>query len=108
VWNWAIWGTLIFGFVAIGWGTARLTRSLVALFRDIGRLKSAVLDALDELADAAERAADRADTLGPKTERLAASLDRLAASRRQLAVLEAGWSEVSEPVAAVMAFYPRK
>ena len=108
MWDWAIWGTLIFGFVAIAWGLARLARTVVALVGDMGRLRRALFEALDVVADAAERAADRADALGPKAERLNASLDRLAVSRRRLAVLQAGWDEVGGVIGAITAFYPRK
>jgi len=108
MWDWAIWGALIF---ASGAGIAALvllvqrTRSA---YRDFRRAHSTVVREIDVLADRAEATADRAATTAADTSELQASLERLRVSLAQLAVLTEALDEVDRMVARAVAVLPHK
>jgi ABC-type transporter Mla subunit MlaD len=108
MWTWLIWAGLSVGFVATVAAAFGTLREVIRFFRQLGRSRRSLFDALDSAAAKAEQTARNAEALGGASERIDASLARLARSRRKLAVLQSAWDEATDVVGVVTAVYPRK
>ena len=105
--DWAIYGALIAGFLAVVAAVVFLLIRVLQAWRDFKRLRRHVGKELARVAGLADTAADKASRAGDQP-RLAASLDRLRGGLAQLAVLRAALDEVSDTVGRVTVLYPRK
>jgi hypothetical protein len=108
MWDWAIWGALIFAFAAGIAALVLLIRRTRAAFREFDRTHEAVVRELDEVTARGEATAARAEATAGVTSDLQESLERLRASLAQLAVLTAALDEVDQMVGRVAAVVPRK
>jgi hypothetical protein len=104
--DWAIYGTLIAGFVAIAAGAGFLVVRALDTWRMLKRFRRSLeteLERVTELADAAAEKAERSDQ-----QRLDASIVRLRGGLAQLSVLLGALDEVGETFGRIAAVYPRK
>jgi predicted nuclease with TOPRIM domain len=108
MWDWAIWGALIFGFVAGIAALVLLVRRTRAAYREFDRTHETVARELDEVTTRAEATAARAEATAGDTSELQESLERLRVSLAQLAVLTDALDEVDHMVARVAAVLPHK
>jgi predicted nuclease with TOPRIM domain len=108
MWDWAIWGALIFAFVAGIAALVLLVRRTRAAYRDFDRTHETVGRELGEVATRAEATAARAEATAGATSELQESLERLRVSLAQLAVLTEALDEVDHMVARVATVLPRK
>jgi hypothetical protein len=107
MWDWAIWGALAAGGVAVGAALAFAAVRALRGWRDFKRARRHLFRALDELGAKGERAAGAAAALGD-SEELQASVGRLRRSLAQLAVLRAAVDEAQETFGRFAAVMPRK
>jgi 3-deoxy-D-manno-octulosonic-acid transferase len=107
VWDWAVWGALILGALAIGGGIAFLVVRALQGWRDFKRARRHLFKALDDLAAKGEQTADKAASLGDTAE-LEESVGRLRRSLAQLAVLREAMDEAQETVGRFAFVMPRK
>jgi predicted nuclease with TOPRIM domain len=108
MWGWAIWGALIFAFVAGIAALVLLVRRTRTAYRDFDRTHGTVARELDEVTARGEATAARAEAAAGATSELQESLERLRVSLAQLAVLTGALDEVDRMVARVAAVVPRK
>jgi hypothetical protein len=104
--DWAIYGTLIAGFIAIAVGLGFLIVRVLETWRMFKRFRRRLgkeLLRVTELADVAAEKAARSDQ-----QKLEASVDRLRRALAQLAVLLGALDEVGETFGRVAGVYPRK
>jgi hypothetical protein len=92
MWDWAIWGALAAGFVAVLVAFGFLVVRILRTWRDLKRTRRHVARALDRLAANGERTATLAAGVG-ESEELERSVARLRRSLAQLAVLSAAIDE---------------
>jgi predicted nuclease with TOPRIM domain len=108
MWDWTIWGALIFAFAAGIAALVLLFRRAHAAYRDFGRTQRTVSREFDELAARSEATAARAEAAAGDTSELQASLERLRVSLAQLAVLTEALDDVDHMLARAVAFVPHK
>jgi predicted nuclease with TOPRIM domain len=108
MWDWAIWGALIFAFVAGIAALVLLLRRTRAAYRDLGRTHATLARELDEVTARGEATAARAETTAGVTSELQESLERLRVSLAELAVLTAALEDVNQMAGRVAAVLPRK
>jgi hypothetical protein len=108
MWDWAVWGALIFAFVAGIAALVLLVRRTRAAYRDFDRTHTVVVREIDAVTDRAEATAARADATTGDTSELQASLERLRLSLAQLSVLTDALDEVDRMVARAVAVLPHK
>lgn len=105
--DWAIYGALIVGFLAVAAAAAYLVVQALTAWRAFKRLRrhtakelAALANAADATAHAAERATDQS--------RLNASLAELRVALAQFAVLRSALDEATDAFGRFTAVYPRK
>ena len=108
MWDWAVWGALIFALAAGVAALVLLFRRTRAAYRDFGRTQRTVSREIDELTARGEATAARAETAAGDTSELQASLERLRVSLAQLAVLTEALDEVDGMLARAAAVLPGK
>jgi methyl-accepting chemotaxis protein len=108
MWDWAIWGALIFAFVAGIAALVLLVRRSREAYRAFGRTSETVGREVEALAAHAEATAARAEATAGNTSELQESLERLRVSLAQLAVLTEELDEVNHMAGRVAAVIPRK
>jgi hypothetical protein len=105
--DWAIYGALIAGFLAVAGAAAFLGVRVLEAWRDLKRLRRQVARALERLAELTEATAVAAERAGDQTQ-LTASLGRLRVTLARLAVIRAALDEATDAFGRVVAVYPRK
>ncbi len=95
MWDWAIWGALVAGALAVGGATAFLAVRALEAWRRLKRLRRRVAGGLEALASAGEKTAERAAAAADTTQ-LERSLGRLRGSLAQLAVLRRALEDVQD------------
>jgi hypothetical protein len=108
MWDWLIWGALIFGFVAGIAALVLLVRRTREAFREFDRTRGTVVRELDEVAARGEATAARAEAVAAGTSELQESLERLRVSLAKLSVLTEAVDEAYDMVGRVAVFVPRK
>jgi chromosome segregation ATPase len=108
MWDWAIWGTLIFAVVAGIAAVVRLFRSTRAAYRDFDRTQQTLSREIDDLTVRSEATAARAEAAAGDTSELQASLERLRVSLARLSVLTEALDEVDRMLARALAVVPHK
>jgi site-specific recombinase len=106
MWDWAVWGALILGFLA---GTAALAALAVrarAAWSDVKAAHLTAIRRLDELIAKGETTADKIAAAGDTAE-LQDSLVRLRVSLARLAVLRDALDDARAGFRRVTAFVPR-
>jgi hypothetical protein len=106
-WNWAVWGALAVGGLAVLGALALLGLRGLQAWREFRRVRRGLLAQLDSLAAAGDRVAEKAAALG-ETEELQASVAQLQQSLAQLALLREAVDEVRSPIRLATALAPRK
>jgi hypothetical protein len=105
--DWAIYGALIAGFLALSGALAFLVVRILQAWRALKRLRRHLAKELEGLADLAEQTADKVGT-ATDTAELTESLTRLRVTLRRLALLREALDEATAAFARVTAVYPRK
>jgi hypothetical protein len=105
--DWAIYGALIVGGLAVAGAAAHLTLRVREGWRALKRLRRELAAALGELADRADRTGTIAEQIAKRPE-LGQSLGRLRLSLARFAVLRQALDEVDDSLTRVTAVYPRK
>jgi uncharacterized membrane protein YcjF (UPF0283 family) len=105
--DWAIYGALIAGAVAITIGIIRLVREIRAGWGALKRLQEQLADDLADLAVGAERTSEIVERISGRPE-LETSLARLRVSLARFAVLRAAMDEVDASLLRLVSVYPRK
>jgi methyl-accepting chemotaxis protein len=108
MWDWAIWGALIFTFVAGIAALVLLVRRSREAFREFDRTSEMVGREVKALAARTEATAARAEATAGNTSELQESLERLRVSLAQFAVLTEELDEVNHMAGRVAAVIPRK
>src|SRR5712671_4490855 len=97
VWNWAVYGALIVGFVAATGALARLLVRALEAWRSFKRLRRGIGRELERLADLGEATADKLETATvTDTEKLETSLTRLRVDLARFAVLREALDEAQD------------
>src|SRR5436305_15350789 len=86
VWDWAIYGALIVGALAVAGAAALLTVRALAGWRSLKRLRRGIASELEHVADLGEATADKLATT-TDTSKVDASLSRLRVALAQVAIL---------------------
>lgn len=107
MWNWAIYGALIAGFLAGCAAIAYLVVRALEGWRALKRLRRGLAHELERLADLGEVTADKIGT-ATDTERLESSLSRLRVGLARYAVLRRALDEVQDTLGRFTLLYPRK
>jgi 3-deoxy-D-manno-octulosonic-acid transferase len=107
MWDWAVWGALIAGALAVGGALALLVVRSLRAWRDLKRSRRHLFRSLDDLAVKGEATAEKAASAG-ETEELQRSLVHLRRSLAQLAVLREAMDEVQDTFGRLGAVMPRK
>jgi len=107
VWNWAIYGALILGFLAVSGAAAIVLVRGLRAWRALKRLRRGIARELNRLADLGEVTAD---TLGAATDnaKLEASLSRLRVDLARFAILRRAIDEVDDMFQRVAWVFPRR
>ena len=107
VWNWAIYGALIVGFLAGSAAIAYLVVRALEAWRALKRLRRGLGRELERLADLGEATADKigAATDSPKLE---SSLSGLRVGLARFAVLRRALDETQDTFTRFALVYPRK
>ena len=105
--DWAVYGTLIAGFIAGSAAIAFLVVRILQSLRMLKRFRRHTSKELARLADLAEQTVERAAT-ATDTAELDQSLRRLRITLRRFALLREALDEASGTFTRVTAFYPRK
>jgi hypothetical protein len=105
--DWAIYGALIVGFLAVA-GTGGFTVvSALRGWRDLKRTRRHIAGELDRLAVLGDLTVTKGERTADATE-LTAALGRLGVSLARVAVLRAALDEVRDTLRRVAVVYPRK
>jgi hypothetical protein len=107
VWNTAIYGALIVGFLVGSAAIAYLAVHVRDSMRALKRLRRELGSELERLADLGEVTADKLETAAD-TARLESSLTRLRADLARLAVLREALDEANQTFDRMGLAYPRK
>jgi hypothetical protein len=105
--DWAIYGALIAGFLAVAGAIAFLVVRTLQAWRTFKRLRRHLSRELEELAASGQRTADAA-ARASDTARLQASLAHLRRTLAEFAVLRQAIDEASGTFGRFAAVYPRK
>jgi hypothetical protein len=105
--DWAIYGALIAGFLAIAAAIAFLVLRILQAWRAFKRLRRHLGRALETVAEAGERTAEAAAHAGD-TARLQEALGRLRPTLAEFAVLRQALEEATGTFGRFAAVYPRK
>jgi uncharacterized membrane protein YcjF (UPF0283 family) len=105
--DWAVYGALAAGFLAVSAAIAFLVVRVLQAWRTLKRLRRHSARELDRLADLGEQTAEKAAAAGDTTA-LTESLARLRVTLARFAVLRAALDEATDAVTRVTAVYPRK
>jgi hypothetical protein len=105
--DWAVYGALIAGFLAILGALVFLGVRVLQAWRGLKRLRRHTAKELDRLAQLGEETARKAETAGDTAE-LDRSLARLRVTLARFNVLRAALDEATDVVTRVTAVYPRK
>jgi methyl-accepting chemotaxis protein len=108
MWDWAVWGALIFAFVAGIAALVLLVRRSREAYHEFGRTSEKVGREVEALAARAEATAARAEATAGNTSELQESLERLRVSLAQLAVLTEELDELNHMAGRLAAVIPRK
>jgi hypothetical protein len=109
VWNWAIYGALIVGFLAGSAAIAYLAVRALAAWRALKRLRRGVGRELERLADLGEATADKLETVTvTDTAKFESSLSRLRVDLARFAVLRQALDETQDAFKRFAFVYPRK
>src|SRR5207248_11568815 len=106
VWNWAIYGALLLGFVAFWAAAAVLAVRVLRALRALKRLRRGIGRELERLADLGEATADKLET-ATDAEELDTSLLRLRTDLARLAVLREAIDEAKGIFGRLAWVYPR-
>jgi predicted nuclease with TOPRIM domain len=106
-WDWAIWGALAVGGLAVLAALVLLGMRALQAWREFKRVRRNLLGQLDSLAAAGDRVAEKTAAFG-ESEELQASVGRLRQSLAQLALLREAVDEVRSPIRIASAFAPRR
>jgi hypothetical protein len=107
VWNWAIYGALIVGFLAGGGALALLLVRALAAWRAFKRLRRGIGRELERLADLGEATADKLGT-ATDTAKVDESLSRLRIDLARFAVLRLALDEAQDTFRRLAWIYPSK
>jgi hypothetical protein len=105
--DWAIYGALIAGFLAVSGAIAFLAVQALQGWRTLKRFRRHLAKELERLADLAEQTAEKVGT-ATDTAEINESLGRLRVTLNRFAVLRAALDESTAAFARVTAVYPRK
>ena len=105
--NWAVYGALILGFLAVAAALVFLGIRLLRAWRDFKRLRRHVARELGRVADLAERTAESA-ARALDTSELEASLARLRVALARFGILREAIDEATGTFDRLTAVYPRK
>jgi len=105
--DWAIYGALLAGFLAVAAAGAFLAVRALAGWRALKRLRRHLARGLADLAASAERTGEIVERVSDQRE-VESSLARLRVALRTLNVLRAALDEVGGSLRRVTAVYPRK
>jgi hypothetical protein len=105
--NWAVYGALIAGFLAVSGGTAFLVVRILRGRRTLKRFRRQMAKELARLADLGEETVEKVETVTDNAE-LDESHGRLRVTLARFAVLRAALDETTGAVTRVTAVYPRK
>jgi hypothetical protein len=107
VWNWAIYGALIVGFLAGSAAIAYLLVRTLDAWRAFKRLRRGIGRELEHLADLGEATADKLET-ATDTAKVESSLSRLRVDLARVAVLRQAFDEAEDAFKRFAFVYPRK
>jgi hypothetical protein len=107
VWDWAIYGALIAGFLAGMGALALLLVRVLGAWRAFKRLRRGIGRELERLADLGEATADKLGTATDST-KLDGSLARLRVGLARFAVLRAALDEAQDTFRRLAWIYPSK
>jgi antirestriction protein ArdC len=105
--DWAVYGALITGALAVVAAAAFVVVRALRAWRDFKRFRRQLAHELEELAAAGERTAAAAERATDSAE-LASSLARLRVALARFAVLRSAVDEATDAFAGFTALYPRK
>ena len=105
--NWAVYGALIAGFLAVSLGTAFLVVRILRGRRTLKRFRRQMAQELARLAALGEQTVEKVETVTDNAQ-LDESLGRLRVTLARFAVLRAALDETTGAVTRVTAVYPRK
>ena len=105
--DWAVYGALIAGFLAIAAGIAFLTVRVLQGWRTWKRARRHLAHALAELVATADRTGEIVERISDQRE-LEHTVAHLRVGLAKFAVLRAAVDEMSESLTRVTAVYPRK
>jgi MFS family permease len=107
VWNWAIYGALIVGFLAGAGALALLLARALEAWRTFKRLRRGIGRELERLADLGEATADKLGT-ATDTAKVEASLSQLRVDLARFAVLRHALDEAQDTFRRLAWIYPSK
>jgi uncharacterized membrane protein YcjF (UPF0283 family) len=105
--DWAIYGALIVGFLAVVAAAAYLVVQVLRGWRAYKRLRRRAARELARVADAADATAETVARAADQ-QRLGVSLARLRVALAQFAVLRRAFDEATDALGRIAAVYPRK
>jgi hypothetical protein len=107
VWDWAIYGALIAGFLAGMGALALLLVRVLGAWRAFKRLRRGIGRELERLADLGEATADKLEAATDNAE-LESTLSRLRVDLARFAVLRQALDEAQDTFRRFALVYPRK
>jgi len=105
--NWAVYGSLIAGFLAVSGAIAFVVVRILQGRRTLKRFRRQMAKELARLAALGEQTVEKVETVTDNAE-LDESLGRLRVTLARFAVLRAALDETTGAVTRVTAVYPRK
>jgi predicted transcriptional regulator len=105
--DWAIYGALILGGLAVVAAMTFLVVRVLQGWRDLKRFRRHLARGLNDLADKAERTGELVERISDQGE-LQDTLSRLRLTLTKFNVLRAAVDEVSDSLTRVASVYPRK
>jgi uncharacterized membrane protein YcjF (UPF0283 family) len=105
--DWAIYGALVAGFLAIVAGIAHVVVRTLDAWRMFKRLRRRAIRELDQFAEVADEAAAKAERISASP-RLEESLGRLRISLARFAVLRGAFDEATDTFERLTWLYPRR
>jgi hypothetical protein len=109
VWNWAIYGALIVGFLAGSAAAAYLLVRALEAWRALKRLRGGIGRELERLADLGEATADKLETITvTDSAKVESSVTRLRVDLARFAVLRQALDEAQDTFKRFAFVYPRK